>query len=434
MNSKRPFSLRPLLVTVSTIAAFTIVAPSLASALPGDVVRVGPTRALMSISDGVAAVDPGDVVLVDAATYMEDVHVTEGIAIVVDGGAALIEGRLTVTGIPGGQQVLIAGLTVAPPEGVDTSVLDPAVGIVDARGAIHFQDCDITGASGFTGPIGLMSGAGGDALCTELAFDVVVQDCVLRGGGGGNSVQTVIGPAGAGGCALQLTNNSQVTVSSSIAVGGFGGVGQSGGMGGTGTIVGDSSELLAYSSSFRGGDAGPSIAGFGEDGGDGLVSTTTNSLIVVQMCVFCGGMESSFGFPSQSGEPISGPLAPTFLDGNPCTLQAPNFVADGQSFAIQADDVGAGGQGALIVALGAAFRFALAFERPLLVGFSAPSTLNFRPVPAGALGSVTYSFDPNPPPVGEDSLIIWTQMTCSDVSGGSRFSEARAIVLLAAGV
>ena len=87
-----------------------------------------------------------------------------------------------------------------------------------------------------------------------------------------------------------------------------------------------------------------------------------NSQIVAQLCTFAGGGESSFGAPSAPGEPISGPLAPTFLDGDPCTLQAPGLVADGQSFEIQAEGAGAGGQGALIVAPGAGFRFALATQ------------------------------------------------------------------------
>ena len=233
---------------------------------------------------------------------------------------------------------------MAPPQGPENCLPDPAAIVLNSRGAVHFQDCEIIGARGFGSrslPVDFSLGAGGHALCIEQAFNVVVQDCVLRGGGGDGGGFT-FRPGGTGGSALRLIRNSQVTLSSSTVTGGDGGNRSNAGEGGVGALLGESSRLLAYSSSISGGSAGASFVGSPRDGGDGLVSTATGSEVVLQMTSLMGGFADSFS-GGDPGKPLSGPLNPVLLDGNPCTLDAPTLVVDGQSFQIQADEVGVGG-------------------------------------------------------------------------------------------
>ncbi|MEM9382690.1 MAG: hypothetical protein AAGB93_22240 [Planctomycetota bacterium] len=440
MNHRIPTVRR---ITIPAVTGLLATA-GLASALPGDVLRAGPTRSVTSIAAAVAAVGQGDVVLVDPATYVEDVLVTEGVAVVVDGGSATLEGRLTVTGIPPGQQVLIAGLDVAPPQGAATCRPDPAATITTCRGAVHFQDCRITGPLGFgfcPGPGNGATGDGGHAVSVDSAFDLVLQDCALVGGIGAFGQAGLFSPpGGTGGDGLRIAGDSQVTLSSSTSTGGVGGFSSAGGFGGTGVLLGaavpgDASTLFAFGSTIRGGEGGGTLDLFQGSGGPGLVAASLEAIARLQDTDLFGGQVGSGGFiPGSPGLPFVGSTGPVFLVGTPCTLVAPNRVEDGQSWEIRAESVGAGGEASLLVAFQAAFRFAPAFERPLLVRWPAPGALRYDAVAADATGSVAYAFGPTPPPTGEDALIVWLQMICVDASGGTRFSEARAVVLLGAGV
>ncbi|MEM8713476.1 MAG: hypothetical protein AAGG01_21230, partial [Planctomycetota bacterium] len=272
-------------------------------------------------------------------------------------------------------------------------------------------------------------------------FDLVFQDCALRGGRGGTAQAGLFSPpGGVGGTALQLKGRAQINLSSSSAVGGVGGFSTSGGLGGTGVLIraatlSDVPTLFAYGSTIEGGEGGSTFDLFEGSGGDGLTMIGLSTEARLQACDVFGGVPGSGGFiPGEPGVPFSGSGTPTLVDGEPCDLVAPNHVTDGQAWEIQAEDVGAGGEASLLVAFRPAFRFAPAFERPLLVRWPAPDAQRYNAVNAGPLGATTYFFGPTPPPTGEDSLIVWTQMICTDANGASRFSAARAIVLLAAGL
>jgi hypothetical protein len=422
----------------AALAALLTPSSSLAAPLPSDVLRVGPTQAFTTISAAVAEAASGDVLLVDAGDYAEDLIVGIGVAIVADGGPAALLGRLQVVGIPESEQLLIAGLNVTPPQGAAVCEPEPAAQVAASRGTVHFQDCSIVGPLGFGGcPGGVgTEGNGGHALRVELAFNVVLQDCVLQGGRGGTASAGLFSPPGGrGGTGLDLAASSSVTLSSSSANGGVGGFSTSGGLGGRGVDIGPDSTLFAHGSIIAGGDGGDTFDLFEGTGGDGLFSASTSSSSRLQDTPVSGGAAGRNGFiPGEPGEAFSGVLSSTFLSGTPCRVSTPSLVQDGEPWQIQFDNVGVDGEGSFLFGQRPAFRFSPVFERPLHVRWPAPDAVRFDPIAAGSSGQILLPFGPSPPPVGSDALIVWTQMICTDVNGVPRLSESRAIVLIGPGI
>ena len=95
--------LRPLAIAAALSSTLLASSTSLGCPMASDVIRVGPTHAATTISSGVAAAAPGDVVLVDPGDYPEDLLVGVGVAIVADGGPAVLQGRLRITGVSEGE-------------------------------------------------------------------------------------------------------------------------------------------------------------------------------------------------------------------------------------------------------------------------------------------------------------------------------------------
>lgn len=429
---------QPFIPAIAALAALLTSSTGLAAPLASDVLRVGPARPFTTISAAVATAVSGDVLLVDGGDYAEDLIVGVGVAIVADGGTAALLGRLQVVSIQEGEQLLLAGLSIAPPQGAAACQPEPVAQVAACRGTVHFQDCLIAAPTG----LGFCSGGpgtegnGANALRVELAFNVVLQDCVLQGGRGGTASAGLFSPPGGrGGIALDLAANSSVTLSSSSANGGVGGFSTSGGLGGRGVEVGPDSTLFAHGSIIAGGDGGDTFDLFEGTGGDGLFSASTSSSSRLQDTPVSGGAAGRNGFiPGEPGEAFSGVLSSKFLSGTPCRVSSPSLVQDGEPWQIQFDNVGVDGEGSFLFGQRPAFRFSPVFERPLHVRWPAPDAVLFDPIAAGSSGQILLPFGPSPPPVGSDALIVWTQMICTDLNGVPRLSESRAIVLIGPGV
>ena len=395
-----------------------------------------------TIQAAVNASSDGDVILVHAGSYAEEVTVTARALTIVADGSVTVTGHLFVRDLTAGQVLLLSGLDVQPPPGWATG--PSYFGALDARscdGLLRLQDCNLTGAwaegaAPFGHPVALYAGGPGALLldCADAAF----VDCRVEGGTGSVAV---VSPGGAGGPGVWARDTVRLAVVRTIASGGDGGVADDPGSGGSGVLLGGSTELnIAYGALF-GGDAGcfsgfMGSPGWTTIGGDGLargVGTTTWDFAGV----FAGGHAASTGpcaTPSgtaSDGSPHTGTGTMQSISGFPNTLHAPALVRDGQPWSVEFV-AEAGETVRLFHASETTFDFAPVFEQPRLIGGA-----NVRRYPGAFVvpGSqrVTVGFPPLGLPPTVDGYVHWFQGFVTAPGGGSAFSSARAIVYLNAG-
>jgi hypothetical protein len=286
----------------------------------GDVRVIGISGDL-TFDDLPAAVDAakeGDAILVADGSYTGFVIDGKSLSIIaVPGANPEVVGTITVRNLRGSRAVVITGLDVTGAEQAVQS--EPAVFLNTNVGAVHFEDCNLTGGAG-SEPFGHDDtfGAGASAVVLHDSLQVAFIKCTIRGGeGGGECCQGFTCVGGDAGHGIDA-ENSAVAIFDSDLIGGEGGdCGTSGGNGGhayRGTDLG----LVAIGSTFSGGRGGDAwdflpIDGAG-DGGHGLVTLSAavrlrdndfvGGLTGWSCCGAAPGVPGSSMFPTLSQEPL----------------------------------------------------------------------------------------------------------------------------------
>ncbi len=433
--STRPRQRIPMLAHLTRLAVTALVTAGAAAALTSDALLVGPNRPYATIQSAILASSPGDVVLIDPGTYVEELDVDRGVVLLARGQPTTLDGRLAIRGIPAGQTVVVSGVSVLPstslPSGDGCSVV-AAVTATLSRGPLRFQDLRVQGTAG-QGLCGLEAGRGGDAVSLERCFDVVFESVELTGGPGQDG--QALGPApGSGGIGLLAREGTTVDLSRAIVRGARGRdsstvAGRGGGA--CGLLAG--SRGFAYSTSIEGGAGGDSADLSPGSGGEGLfVSAGSNAWI--QQTTTLGGdggaslAGSGFDGPGQAGQGIV-----HMLPGTPRQLDAPGFVqnAPWQATVLQLE---AGETIRLINGARPGLRFAPAFERPLQVLWPAADSSIAAPLVSTAGGSLALPMGPMVPPAGEDAVSFLLQAFAQSPTGSLRFSGSRLVVALSPGL
>ncbi|MEM9381607.1 MAG: hypothetical protein AAGB93_16750 [Planctomycetota bacterium] len=410
--------LRGLLVSSAASVLFS-------SAVASDVIRVGPTRPVATIAEGILLADADTVLLVDPAVYVEDVTISEGIALVADGNARVV-GELRIDGVGPNRTVLFTGITFELPFAACTPPV--TVRATSCRAPIHFQDCEILGADA----AGCLSSS--PAARFESCFDVVFDACSIAGDDGDTAGAFAQSQSGGGAI---VARDTAITISDCSLVGGRGRFGFFSGDGGVGLALQGTSRTFLHGGSIVGGDAGDSFDIQAGNGGAGVLVGDAASVFVQRTSIEggLGGTGSAVVIGGEDADPIEGNLAGVSEDPDaPRGLAADTLVPSLLPWSFRITELDPGESVEVIVARGTGFRPIPALERPLLVRFPAPGAVLFPPSTTEPGGSILFPQGPTPPPNGDDALVVWLQALCTDSSGARRLSAARVVVILADGV
>jgi len=207
----------------------------------GHVLVVGAPRGFATIQAAVDQAEDGDSVLVKSGSYPGFAIGNKGISVVADTGATVVvDGGVSVAGVPAGLSALLAGLTIQASNGtIGLSAVDVAGGLrieecsvipflpdlpavlLDTDADVALVMCTLQGSMG--GHSG-RSGSPGWPAILSISSSVAIQDCALLGGAGGDGYSDPPGAGGAGGPGISL-DGGFVYVSGSDVRGGDGGKG-----------------------------------------------------------------------------------------------------------------------------------------------------------------------------------------------------------------
>lgn len=311
---------------VTALCAFTLC--SVAAA--GQVVIVdGPAAgSYPDIAAAATAAFDGDLLLVGPGYYGAFTIDGKGLNVFAhDAGSVFVTSPVIVRNIPAGASVVLHGLHSGTPgpTGSDGLVVQ------NAQGSVRVQQCEWTGARGY-----FASGAsrnGGDGVEVSDASRVVVVDCVLRGGRGGDGSTWNLG--GSGGDGLRASNSS-LAVLRAQCLGREGGTGGTGGWGGDGVRM-QSGSATIVGTHIVGGQGGsvPTFAWCAGEGGNGLEASFTTLRLLDNE--FVRGAQGNGGDPNCAGGNGIAFLANgavTQLDGTARTLDLGAFAIATQPLAV----------------------------------------------------------------------------------------------------
>ena len=302
---------------------------ALSSPAAADVLIVDPggTQGFSQVQAAVDASQDGDLILVRAGTYAGFTIQQRSLTVRADVNAAVqVDGGVVVRDTPAGGVVLLGELTVrgaAAPFGSTTEPGEDALSILDNAGVVRVQDCELVGGRGEHTFVG---SPGGAACNVEDSLRTALVGCDLTGGVGGGDL-FVVSLGGVGGAGLRTTGSGVVLYDCSVTGGSGGdadlGFDQIGGPGGAGCEVLDFG-LFASNVTIWGGHGGG--GGIGGDGGDGLVVHPGGQAQLLDVALFGG-----FGANPQgtTGQAQSGGGPVTVLPGSARTLEAPGLARDG---------------------------------------------------------------------------------------------------------
>lgn len=331
-----------LTVGISALAVFL-----LASTTRADVRVVNPAPGsgapYSTIQAAVNAAVDGDVILVKpGGNYAGFTVMDKALTIVGDPTTSTLPrvvGTVNVLSLASTRTVVIAKLRLEPPsQGTPLTALN----IANDDGQVRIEQCTIAGAQGAwvddpsdPGGYGLGSPGGDGVEISNCAGGIAFGDCTLKGGTGGMVGGTGASDGGLGGDGVHATNARVVLYDCNVQ----------GGRGGDGSFVGGDAgiamisdtgaspnALFASNTTFLGGnggiaeDLGCFNCGPGGDGGDGL-RVQAGSLVVSLGCTFTGGA-GAFGHPTSgaNGQGLvnNGTLVP--LAPSRVKLSAPTLV------------------------------------------------------------------------------------------------------------
>ncbi len=289
-----------------------------------------------------AGVD-GDVILVKPwSNYAGFTVLDKALTIVGDPGTnplPRVVGTVHVLSLGTTRTLVIAKLRLEPPaQGTPVTALN----IANDDGQVRIQQCTIAGAQGTwvddpsdPGGYGMGSPGGHGVEISNCAGGIAFGDCTLSGGWGGMVGGTGASDGGHGGDGVHATSARVVLYDCSVR-GGRGGdgsyVGGDAGLGMLSDTGASPNALFASNTTFLGGnggiaeDLGCFNCGPGGDGGDGL-RVQAGSLFVSLGCTFTGGF-GALGHPTSgtNGQGLVNngtmvPLAPSRVK-----LSAPTLV------------------------------------------------------------------------------------------------------------
>lgn len=430
---------------LTTIGAFLTITSSAARAADVLVVDIAGGGAYTSIRSAVAASQDGDIVLVRAGNYAEEVEIDRRTVTLVGEGMPRLVGHLVIENLDSTDAVHVAGLVIEPPIGVFP--YNPFIGALDVRnslGAVRVQDCRLLGADRegrspywtWCTSGGCVSPDGGCGVLAVACEDIALVDCVVEGGEGSVSAVAVSGYGGDGVVADRVTHMSIVRT---VVRGGPGGIGDDPGNGGAGVrLVGHTSLQVAYAA-FFGGIAGCWAGWVGtpywtDFGGDGLVRGAGTITYDFEGLYFAGEaapmpcVPQFWGVSSHPGAPQSGSGGIVGLDGFPNTLHAPTLVREGQPWSLEI--VAPAGEAAhVLYASATTFRFRPALEQPRLVGVPSHSLIG-PPALVPATQRLILGQAPFQLPAAAMGDIVWLQAVVGPVGGVPTLSSARFVVRL----
>jgi hypothetical protein len=373
------------------------------------------------IQSAVDAASDRDTVLVKSGAYPGFSIDDKRLNVIADTNAAvLVTSLVQVRNLRPGRDVVLVGLTVAPPGTAGADALD----IEDDRGSVRVESCDLNG---------FHAAAGGRGAVIANADDVAFTFSHITSGAADQTNHV--------GCAGLLAFHSKVALYDAESHGGDGSYGcPSGFTGGAGIDLQSTflftSRCRSYGGNGGNGSSGGLGCGCGADGGSGgsglrLVGGSVATLLAGRFvggaggqrdCGDCGGCGGVDGTPGAS---IQGAGA-TVITQPGRMLQVPNPVREVASFPVTVAGR-SGDQVYLFVSRETAFRYSPGYQG---VSFTQQPLPRIFLGTIGASGtlSTTLSFPDLGP--GIDSRNNYLQAAVLDATGSWILSDLSSLVVL----
>ncbi len=218
-----------------------------------------------SLQAAIDAAPGGGLLLVQSGTYQASVIDGKSLSIVeVPGAQAIVNGPMTVRNLARGQTVLVTGLDVHGGAYAVQSYA-PGMTLTNNEGMVRLESCTFTGGNY---SITSSTAQGGPGLLVQACTQVALASCNLNGGAAWIEYGY---PGTPGGPGLSSTNSNVVLYDCQLRGGTGGQIGWPGGDGGVGCVV-TGWGLFASGSTISGGTGGDGDyvgcpeGGFGGDG------------------------------------------------------------------------------------------------------------------------------------------------------------------------
>jgi hypothetical protein len=388
--------------------------------------------AFTTIQAAVTSAVDGDVILVKSFDAYGSFSIANlSLIVMADAGANVtLQGSVTIQNLSADRRVVISGLSV-----YGQADLGSGLNVANNQGAVRLQDCLFQGADNLTCQFNPFVGAGRPGVRVQGSVDTAFDGCLLVGGngmGGAYGGPCYIGGTGGDGI---YAFESTIVLTNCVLQGGMGGNATFDGLGGDGGPGFHSKDYRVVASGclFRGGPGGIGydffpIEGYG-NGGTGLIVDANCSAHLLDN-EYEGGAAgmSAFGVPGSPGvgQMLQGPGL--FFAGSAHPLVAsPAAVREGESLSLSFS--GAPGDVAMLmlhvtpnVFVLNNFGGALLLDLPLLLG-----PLTFGAIPASGTLSASVPIPELGP--GIDALPVLLQALVNEAAG-LRLGGAAAIVML----